>query len=172
MSNKAKKKGTGVTLWSILTVLFTVVFAAACVGSNLAFASEQAVNIALKTATHKTIGKDPDTVYFSSDFDSVEELEAYDQMIAEQLTGEGAVLLKNDNGALPLAPGQQGIRPEPLQRGHRHLRYRLRRYRHLQRPHPEGVAGGCRLHREPCAVGLLHPQQGHQPGGPGRPAHQ
>lgn len=107
MSNKPKKKGTGVTLWSILTVLFTVVFAAACVGSNLAFASEQAVNIALKTATHKTIGKDPDTVYFSSDFDSVEELEAYDQMIAEQLTGEGAVLLKNDNDALPLAPGSK-----------------------------------------------------------------
>lgn len=46
---KGKKKGSGVVLWSILTVLFTVLFAGACIGSNLAFASAQAVNIALKT---------------------------------------------------------------------------------------------------------------------------
>ena len=38
---KGKKKGSGVVLWSILTVLFTVLFAGACIGSNLAFASAQ-----------------------------------------------------------------------------------------------------------------------------------
>ena len=104
---KGKKKGTGVVLWSVLTVVFTVVFAGACIGSNLAFASEQAVNIALKTPTHKTVGKDDSAVYFQSDFDSVEDLEAHDKEIAEQLTGEGAVLLKNDNNTLPLASGSK-----------------------------------------------------------------
>ena len=87
---KGKKKGSGVVLWSILTVLFTVLFAGACIGSNLAFASAQAVNIALKTPTHKTVGKDDSAVYYESDFSSVEELEAHDKEIAEQLTGEGA----------------------------------------------------------------------------------
>lgn len=104
---KGKKKGSGVVLWSILTVLFTVLFAGACIGSNLAFASAQAVNIALKTSTHKTVGKDDSAVYYESDFSSVEELEAHDKEIAEQLTGEGAVLLKNDNNTLPLAAGSK-----------------------------------------------------------------
>ena len=104
---KGKKKGTGVVLWSVLTVVFTIVFAGACIGSNLAFASEQAVNIALKTPTHKTVGTDANAVYYSSDFDSVEALEAHDKEIAEQLTGEGAVLLKNDNNTLPLAAGSK-----------------------------------------------------------------
>ena len=104
---KGKKKGSGVVLWSILTVLFTVLFAGACIGSNLAFASAQAVNIALKTPTHKTVGKDDSAVYYESDFSSVEELEAHDKEIAEQLTGEGAVLLKNDNNTLPLAAGSK-----------------------------------------------------------------
>lgn len=105
--SKGKKKGTGIVLWSVLTVLFTVAFAGACIGSNLAFASEQAVNIALKISTFKTVGTDDSAVYFKSDFNSVEELEAHDKQIAEQLTGEGAVLLKNDNNALPLAAGSK-----------------------------------------------------------------
>lgn len=42
----------------------------------------------------------------TSDFSSVEELEAHDKEIAEQLTG-GAVLLKNDNNTLPLAAGSK-----------------------------------------------------------------
>ena len=81
-------------------------FGAACVGTNLANASAQAVNIALKTSTNKTVGKDDSVKYFETGFDSVEDLEAHDKEIAEQLTGEGAVLLKN-NGALPLAAGSK-----------------------------------------------------------------
>lgn len=141
---KGKKKGSGVVLWSILTVLFTVLFAGACIGSNLAFASAQAVNIALKTPTHKTVGKDDSAVYYESDFSSVEELEAHDKEIAEQLTGEGAVLLKNDNNTLP-GCRQQGVYAQPFQRGRCDLRYRLCRYRHLQGSHLEAGSGGCGL---------------------------
>ena len=103
---KNKKKGNGVVLWSVLTGVSAVAFGAACVGTNLANASAQAVNIALKTSTNKTVGKDDSVKYFETGFDSVEELEAHDKEIAEQLTGEGAVLLKND-GALPLAKGDK-----------------------------------------------------------------
>lgn len=101
---KEKKKGTGVVLWSVLSVATAGLFAAGCIGTNLAFASSQAVNIALKTPTHKVKNADASAVYYESDFDSVEALEAHDREIAEQLTGEGAVLLKND-GALPLKQG-------------------------------------------------------------------
>ena len=103
---KNKKKGSGVVLWSVLTGVSAVAFGAACVGTNLANASAQAVNIALKTSTNKTVGKDDSVKYFETGFDSVEELEAHDKEIAEQLTGEGAVLLKN-NGALPLSAGDK-----------------------------------------------------------------
>ena len=103
---KNKKKGSGVVLWSVLTGVSAVAFGAACVGTNLANASAQAVNIALKTSTNKTVGKDDSVKYFETGFDSVEDLEAHDKEIAEQLTGEGAVLLKND-GALPLAAGSK-----------------------------------------------------------------
>ena len=103
---KNKKKGSGVVLWSVLTGVSAVAFGAACVGTNLANASAQAVNIALKTSTNKTVGKDDSVKYFETGFDSVEELEAHDKEIAEQLTGEGVVLLKN-NGALPLSAGDK-----------------------------------------------------------------
>ena len=106
MEKKTKKKGSGVVLYSVLTGVFAVLFAAACIGTNLAFASSQAVNIALQVSTYDTRGTDDDAVYYESDFSSVEELEAHDREIAEQLTGEGAVLLKN-NGALPLSAGDK-----------------------------------------------------------------
>ena len=103
---KNKKKGNGTVLWSVLTGVSAVAFGAACYGTNLANASAQAVNIALKTSTNKTVNKDDSVKYFETGFDSVEELEAHDKEVAEQLTGEGAVLLKN-NGALPLSAGDK-----------------------------------------------------------------
>ena len=103
---KNKKKGSGVVLWSVLTGVSAVAFGGACVGTNLANASAQAINIALQTPTNKTVNKDDSVKYFETGFDTVEELEAHDKEIAEQLTGEGAVLLKN-NGALPLSAGDK-----------------------------------------------------------------
>lgn len=99
-----KKKGSGIKLWSILSVLTAALLVAAIIGTNFAFASAQAVNIFLKTATYRVEGGGGDAVNFTTGFSSVEELEAHDREVAEQLTGEGAVLLTN-NGALPLAPG-------------------------------------------------------------------
>ena len=101
---KQKKKGTGVVKWSVLTAVTAVLLAALIFASNLAFSSAQAINIALKTPTNKVKNGDDSAVYFTNDFSSVEELEAYDRQVAEELTGEGAVLLKN-NGALPLSAG-------------------------------------------------------------------
>lgn len=103
MKSEKRKKGTGVVKWSVLSFVTAILLIAALLGTNLAFASEQAINIALKVKTTKVAHGDEDAVYYENDFDSVEELEAHDRQVAEQLTGEGAVLLKNENQALPLA---------------------------------------------------------------------
>lgn len=124
MESKAKKKGSGIALFSVLSVLFAVLFAAACIGTQLAFASSQAVNIALQTSTFATKNTDDEAVYFESDFDSVEELEAHDKEIAEQLTGEGARPAQKRRRTAP-GCGQQGQHPEPFLGGHRDLRHRL-----------------------------------------------
>ena len=101
-----KKKGNGVVLWSVLTAVFAILLVAVLIGTYVAYGSEQAINIALQVETTKIVDNgdgSEDTEYFKSDFDSVEELEAHDKEIAEQLTGEGAVLLMNKDNALPLS---------------------------------------------------------------------
>lgn len=99
---KKEKKGNGIVAWSVSTVICCILLIAAIIGTNVAMQSEQAINIALKTSTNKVKNGDESAVYFESDFDSVEELEAYDKQVSEQLMGEGAVLIKNENNALPL----------------------------------------------------------------------
>ncbi len=44
-----------------------------------------------------------DSAYFKSDYNSTEDLQKSDKEIAEELTEEGSVLLKNKNDALPLS---------------------------------------------------------------------
>lgn len=102
MLMKKQKKGTGILKWSVVTSVLAILLVVALAGSYVAFSSAQAINIALKIKTNKMTNPDDSAVYFASDFDSVEELEAHDKKIAEQLAGEGTVLLKNENGALPL----------------------------------------------------------------------
>ena len=100
-----KRKGSGVVLWSVLTAIFAILLAAVLIGTYVAYGSEQAINIALKVETTRIVDTsdgNEDTEYFKSDFNSVEELEAHDKEVAEQLTGEGSVLLMNNDGALPL----------------------------------------------------------------------
>ena len=49
--------------------------------------------------------EDPGAVYFEGDFDSIEEMNAYGMELCEAVEGEGAALLMNENGALPLDKG-------------------------------------------------------------------
>lgn len=46
-----------------------------------------------------------DTEYFKSDYTSVAELKENERILAEQISQEGTVLLKNENNALPVAKG-------------------------------------------------------------------
>ncbi len=53
----------------------------------------------------KLVDEDESAQYYTSDFDSVEEMTAYGLEVALQVEAEGAVLLMNENNALPLASG-------------------------------------------------------------------
>lgn len=53
----------------------------------------------------KLENEDPDAVYYTSDFDSVEEMVTYGEDLCRRVEAEGAALLMNENNALPLKKG-------------------------------------------------------------------
>lgn len=110
MSNKGTKryKVKRPVKWWVLTavaLLLVAVFAAGwCITSNF----RNVIDLALGTDPTRIIpggnnADEVDTEYFKSDYASFEELKAADMEAAERLTEEGAVLLKNEGGALPLS---------------------------------------------------------------------
>ena len=47
--------------------------------------------------------------YYTSDYASAEELLSASEALAQRIEGEGIVLLKNDNSALPLSDGERAV---------------------------------------------------------------
>jgi len=103
---KKDKKKSGIGKWIVTSVISVVLIVAMIVANIMTIAYEGVINMALKTET-TTIQADPndktDTEYFKSAYASVDEVREAGMDIAEQLTEEGAVLLKNDNKSLPIA---------------------------------------------------------------------
>ena len=92
-------------LWRILTILFAVLTAAACVGNYFANQYATTINVALNTSFSRIQGYDLESMYFTSDFESEDARWEYERELCAQVESEGAALLKNDNNALPLAAG-------------------------------------------------------------------
>ena len=103
---KKDKKKSGIGKWIVSSGISLVLVIVMIVAFVVTTAYEGVINMALKTET-TTVKADPndktDTEYFKSVYGSVDEVLAAGMDIAEQLTEEGAVLLKNDNQVLPLA---------------------------------------------------------------------
>ena len=102
------QKKPKVTLWSVLTGVCAVLLIAALVATFIvAPMYETTINVALNADTYRIIrgDTDEDTNYFTSDFASDEEREAYEAELCATVEAEGAALLKNENNALPLASG-------------------------------------------------------------------
>ena len=95
--------------WSVLTAVFAVLMVVCIVGTLVANSYAAVVNIFLQTSSYKTVdtGEVVDTEYFKSKFSSEEEVKANDRAVAEELMGEGAVLLKNEDNVLPLSAGSR-----------------------------------------------------------------
>ena len=94
-------------LWSVLSGIFVVLFAAMLAGTSIALNfGSAAINKVLGTSNYE-IKDDPNaekTTFFKSEYGDIdgEELFEEDKKMIEEVEGEGATLLWNRNEALPL----------------------------------------------------------------------
>lgn len=93
-------------LFRILFVAFAVLFTFVATGNVIATENKKAINKFLKITDYDIVdigGEAVDTDYFKSDYENLASLMDDGQKLAEEVEEEGAVLLKNENSALPLA---------------------------------------------------------------------
>lgn len=94
-------------LRKIITVASTFLFALVMTGTIIAWENVGQINSALNTSNFEPYeiegGEEVDTEYYKSEYNSVGELTEAGWKKAEEAEAEGAVLLKNENNALPLA---------------------------------------------------------------------
>lgn len=91
----------------ILAVTFALLFAIVTVVSSIMIENSDAINdffgVQTTITEYNTSNSTADTEYFKSSFNSVREAKQNGEKVIEEVMEEGAVLLKNDNKALPLA---------------------------------------------------------------------
>ena len=87
--------------------IFLIIFALTTVGGDIALANAGAITAFLGQSTQHVIndGSSESIIQNFSDYSSIKELQAQANNITSQVTEEGAVLLKNENNALPLKNG-------------------------------------------------------------------
>lgn len=93
-------------LFRICLVAFAVLYALLQTGYVIAMENKSVINSALKVTDYEMVaveGEDQDTDYYKSDYSNLADLMQDGQALAEKVEAEGAVLLKNDNDALPLS---------------------------------------------------------------------
>jgi len=104
------KRVPGVLQRILITVL-VLALGIAMVGTDIAWANAQVINSFLGSKSFEVV-EDPnaenlDTEYYKSDYDNLGDLIAAGAATTEEVMAEGAVLLKNENGALPLDSGNK-----------------------------------------------------------------
>lgn len=97
-------------LWECLTLVFTSLFVVFLGGYSIAMSQSAAINNALNISSSEIERSDEEQYqYFKSGYGANEydKLQADYLAVCEQIEGEGIVLLKNENGALPLSEGDK-----------------------------------------------------------------
>ena len=98
------KKGL---IWKILTPILAVLTAVLVVAIPVTAQYATAINVALGAKTQEIVAEDGSEIYFWSDYETEEELAAYEQELCRSIEAEGAALLVNKNNALPLLRGDK-----------------------------------------------------------------
>ena len=98
--------------YRILFVASSTLFALTAVAAKITFENKAQINKALHAETMKII-PDPnvkiDSEYYKSDFEKLDDVIKNGRDIAREVEEEGAVLLKNEGNALPLAAGHRKV---------------------------------------------------------------
>jgi len=100
---RAKRKC--VTLWKTFAILFLVLTLIFAPLSIVVKVFDNTMAAFFGGTFWKLVNEDENAVYFKSDFATNEEMAAYGKLICQQVEAEGAVLLMNENNALPLTSG-------------------------------------------------------------------
>ena len=98
---QAKRKN--VLAWKILTILCAVVMVISVPLSVLAVKFDNTMAARFGGSFWKLQNEDTNAQYYTSDFNSAEEMVDYGLALTQQVEAEGAALLMNNNNALPLA---------------------------------------------------------------------
>ena len=102
---KAKRKALG--LWKTLSVI-CIVLTIILVPANVVLGMFDNTIVALAGGSFWELqNEDKDAQYYESDFKSDEEMYKYGDDICYQVEAEGAALLLNKDGALPLSAGDK-----------------------------------------------------------------
>ena len=97
---RAKRKT--VLLWKVLTIVLAVVTAVAIPVNVGLHMFDNTVAAFVGGTFWELENPDQSARYFQGDFNSVEEMIDYGLEVCRQVEAEGAALLMNENGALPL----------------------------------------------------------------------
>ena len=89
-------------LWGVLSTAFVATFVGLVIGTTYAWKYQRMVNTYLDISETSSQTNN-DGNYFTSDYDSSDELLEHEKELCAEIEGEGATLLKNDNDVLPLA---------------------------------------------------------------------
>lgn len=99
------KKLFSVRLWTILSTVISSLLVVLIIGTNVAQAYAPMINVTLQIQTYDTVDTgdaSEDTEYFKADYKTRETIKDYAAETSKAVEAEGLVLLKNENGALPL----------------------------------------------------------------------
>lgn len=105
------KKANVAVIFKIFSVIFALSTALFLTVGSIVMENQSAVNGFLNAQTQivyeEEDGEERDSTYFKTEFNSVAEVIANGEALCEETVAEGAVLLKNEAGALPLASGSK-----------------------------------------------------------------
>ena len=98
-----KTKRKHITPWKILAIICAVVMIVSIPLTIYLQKFDNTVAAFVGGTFWNLQNEDPSAQYFTSDFDSAEEMVDYGLVLCQQVEAEGAALLMNNNNALPLA---------------------------------------------------------------------
>ncbi len=105
-----KKIKNAIQKWRMRSVLAATLAVILAVGTELAVAQSAMINMTLGCTTYKIVSDgedDGDYNYYPTTYSNAEDVKAYGLSVCEEVEGEGIVLLKNANQALPLDKGSK-----------------------------------------------------------------